>query len=103
MEYEKIYTSDMSDSQWEIIKEILKEENYRCVEEEKRAGECCAVPCQNRVPVEKSAHRFSKMENSIQLLSAGMSEWNMAENTAGISKKSTHPCRKKGRTDLYPD
>jgi len=43
------------------------------------------------------------MENSIQLLSAGMSEWNMAENTAGISKKSTHPCRKKGRTDLCPD
>ena len=35
MEYEKIYTSDMSDSQWESVKEILKEENYRCVEEKR--------------------------------------------------------------------
>ena len=45
--------------------------------------------------MKKSARRFSKMENSIQLLSPGMSERNMAENSAGISKKSTHPCRKK--------
>ncbi len=35
MEYEKIYTSDMTDSQWEIVKEILKEEKYRCVEEKR--------------------------------------------------------------------
>ena len=35
MEHEKIYTSDMTDSQWEIIKEILKEESYRCIEEKR--------------------------------------------------------------------
>lgn len=35
MESKKRYTSDMSDSQWEIVKEILKEENYRCVEEKR--------------------------------------------------------------------
>jgi putative transposase len=35
MEFGKIYTSDMSDSQWTIVKEILKEENYRCVEEKR--------------------------------------------------------------------
>ena len=41
MEYEKIYTSDMSDSQWEIVKEILKEENYRCVEEKREQVSLC--------------------------------------------------------------
>ena len=35
MESKKRYTSDMSDSQWEIVKEILKEENYRCVVEKR--------------------------------------------------------------------
>ena len=35
MEYKKIYTSDMSDSQWEIVREILKEEKYRCVTEKR--------------------------------------------------------------------
>ena len=35
MEYEKIYTSDMSDSQWEIVKQILKEENYRYITEKR--------------------------------------------------------------------
>ena len=35
MEYEKMYTSDMSDSQWEIVKEILKEEKYRYVTEKR--------------------------------------------------------------------
>jgi len=35
MEYEKRYTSDMTASQWEIVKGILKEENYRCVEEKR--------------------------------------------------------------------
>lgn len=35
MEYEKIYTSDMSDCQWEIVKRILKEAKYRCVTEKR--------------------------------------------------------------------
>ena len=30
-----MYTSDMSDSQWEIVKEILKEEKYRYVTEKR--------------------------------------------------------------------
>ena len=33
MGYEKMYTSDMSDSQWKIVKEILKKEKYKYVTE----------------------------------------------------------------------
>lgn len=29
------YTSDMTDSQWEIIKEILKESKYRSIEDKR--------------------------------------------------------------------
>ena len=35
MEYDKIYTSAMSDSQWETVERILKEAKYRCVAEKR--------------------------------------------------------------------
>ena len=74
MEYEKIYTSAMSDSQWETVERILKEAKYRCV-----------------------------AENGIQLLSESLYQWYMAENTAGIGERNTHQSRKESRTGLCTD
>ena len=60
------YTSDLTDSQWELIKEYFPAGNKS--KYDKRDGECSIISCKNRMSMEKSAFGFSKMESSINVL-----------------------------------
>ena len=56
------YTSELTDSQWEIIKPILQEARYRSIEEKReqaRTDECGILLGENRVSMEELAKRFS--------------------------------------------
>ena len=69
------YTSDLTDSQWELIKEYFPAGNKS--KYDKRDGECSIISCKNRLPVEKSAKGFSKLEGSIHVLLQSLKKWRL--------------------------
>ena len=61
------YTSDLTDAQWEQIKEYFPAGN-KSKYDKRGVGKRSIVFGEDRMPMEKFAERFSKLESSVNVL-----------------------------------